>query len=136
MIGRGNPGEFYVMGPAFNPQLFEVVQKLSTPLGLNIKTNIDFLFKYGSDHASFHQAKVPALNFTSGPFEDEHTVEDKADKLVPEKMGQIASLVYLTALEIANSNISFPAPKDIEVSPPRTGRGHPGGAKQSMPPPK
>ncbi|MFA5793688.1 MAG: M28 family peptidase [Candidatus Brocadiia bacterium] len=126
MIGRGNLGELFIMGKAFNPELFEVVNKANASLSLNLKTNIDFLFKYGSDHASFHQAKVPALNFTSGPFEEEHTIGDTADKLMPDKMSQIATLVYQAALAIAGSDIKFPEPKDIEVSPPRTGRGHPG----------
>ena len=132
MLGRGNPTEFYVMGVLRNPELYDLIKQTNTQTKLTLKDTIEFAFKFGSDYYSFHQEKIPSLNFTSSRFAEQHSINDTADKLDAEKINNIANLVSAAILEIANSSITFPMPKDVEVPFPMgmgggTGGGHPGG---------
>jgi hypothetical protein len=139
MLGRGNPTELYVMGVLRNPELYEVIKQANAQFKLTLKDNIEFAFRFGSDYYSFHQEKIPALNFTSSRFAEQHTVNDTADKLDIEKIDNSANLVLTAALAIANSGITFPAPKEVEVPFPsgmggmgggRPGQSHPGGTER------
>ena len=132
MLGRGNPTELYVMGVLRNPELYDVIKKANAQAKLTLKDNIEFTFKFGSDYYSFYQEKIPALNFTSSRFAEQHTVNDTADKLDIEKIDNAINLVSTALLEIANSSITFPMPKEVEVPFPSgmgggMGGGHPGG---------
>ncbi len=117
--------QMYLIGGLFNPELAQAVKEENKNIGLTIKDNIDFVFKFGSDHYSFHQKKVPSIDFTTGPFGAEHTVQDTSDKVQPEMAKKIIELVLATALRIADSDLHFPEPKNIEVPFP-TGGKHPG----------
>ncbi|MCK4908386.1 MAG: M20/M25/M40 family metallo-hydrolase [Planctomycetes bacterium] len=125
-IGRPRQsGQMYAIGVKFNPKLYELIKKVNKSVRLTIKDNIDFVFKFGSDHYSFHQKKIPSMDFNTGPFADEHTVGDTADKVQPEMVAAVCQLVLGVARQIADSDIRFPAPKNIEVGFP-TGGQHPG----------
>jgi hypothetical protein len=56
----------------------------------------------GSDHAPFHQKKVPSVFFFSAMHEDYHQPSDTIDKVSGERMAKIIRLVYLTAYEVAD----------------------------------
>ncbi|MEW6026075.1 MAG: M20/M25/M40 family metallo-hydrolase [Planctomycetota bacterium] len=132
MLGRGNPTELYVMGVLRNPELYDVVKKANAQTKLTLKDNIEFTFKFGSDYYSFYEEKIPSLNFTSSRFMEQHTVNDTADKLDIEKIENAINLVSAALLEIANSSITFPLPREVEVPfpggmGPGMGGGHPGG---------
>lgn len=137
MLGRGNPTELTVMGVLRNPEIYDVIKKANgqSRLPLTLKDNIEFTFKFGSDYYSFYEEKIPSLNFTSSRFMEQHTVNDTADKLDIEKIDNAINLVSAALLDIANSSITFPLPKEVEVPFPSgmggmgggMGGGHPGG---------
>jgi len=135
MLGRGNPTELYVMGVLRNPELYNVVKQANAQSKLTLKDNIEFTFKFGSDYYSFYEEKIPSLNFTSSRFMEQHTINDTADKLDIEKIDNAINLISGTLLEITNSSITFPLPKEVEVPFPMgmggmgggMGGGHPGG---------
>jgi hypothetical protein len=59
----------------------------------------------GSDHMSFEDVKVPVAYFFNGTHADYHSPRDTWDKIQYDQMREIVNLVFLTAWEIANSEV-------------------------------
>ncbi|MBI3098350.1 MAG: M20/M25/M40 family metallo-hydrolase [Planctomycetes bacterium] len=115
MCGRGGRDELALIGVLRNPSLAREVEAANASVGLQLKTDIEFAFPWGSDHWPFHVAGVPSLDFTSSLFPEYHTIGDTADRLDPMKMERSARLLYLTAHRLAWGTGRFPFPKEVEV---------------------
>ena len=59
-------------------------------------------FYYRSDHYNFAKKGIPAIFFFSGVHEDYHRTSDTVDKIMFDKMENIAKLVFYTTWELAN----------------------------------
>ena len=55
-----------------------------------------------SDHASYHNAGIPAFFFFSGDHEDLHSPGDDASKIEYDKAVEISRLAYLITMKLAN----------------------------------
>ena len=64
----------------------------------------DYSFDHSrsSDHASYHNAGIPAFFFFSGVHEDLHTPGDDAEKIEYDKAVKLSRLAYLITLKLAN----------------------------------
>ena len=58
-----------------------------------------------SDQWPFLQSGVPALGFMTGLHPDYHTQYDRPEKINYPKMEKIVRLIFLTSMELANSNV-------------------------------
>lgn len=107
MIGRTNPKFMknraqYVVGYEKDWQdLKQVVNRVNRktvqwPLMFVEQENI-----YGnSDHTSFHNAGIPAVNFWNGRHEDWHKPSDTVEKIDFEKAQKLSQLVYYITMEL------------------------------------
>ena len=59
-------------------------------------------FYYRSDHYNFAKKGIPAIFFFSGVHADYHRTTDTVDKIMFDKMENIAKLVFYTTWELAN----------------------------------
>jgi hypothetical protein len=77
----------------------------------------------GSDHHFFYQNRVPSLFFFGGMHADLHRPSDEVDKITPERMRDIARVVFLVALDVANrpEQLAF-ADETRELTPSARGR--------------
>ncbi|MBI5360812.1 MAG: M28 family peptidase [Planctomycetes bacterium] len=125
MLGRGEPDKIWLIGVLRNPELADIVKKLNAETGvnLNLQDNIEFAFPYGSDFWPFHVKKIPVMNFTSSRFTEYHTAGDTADKIDHQKTLKSARLVLAVANQLANSDVKFPEPKNVDVPYPSHGKG-------------
>jgi hypothetical protein len=72
-----------------------------------------------SDHASFHQAKIPAIFFFTGLHEDYHRPIDTADKINIDGAAKIVDLATRIALDAATrkESLVFGEKKEEEAAP-------------------
>lgn len=59
-------------------------------------------FYYRSDHYNFAKNKIPVIFYFTGVHEDYHKPTDTVEKIMFQKMGKIAQLIFHTAWELAN----------------------------------
>ena len=73
-----------------------------------------------SDHASFHQAKIPAIFFFTGLHEEYHRPVDTADKINIDGAAKIVDLATRIALDAVTRKepLVFGEKKEEEVAPP------------------
>jgi len=64
--------------------------------------DFDHIHSGSSDHASYHDAGIPAFFFFSGDHEDLHTPGDDASKIEYDKAVKISQLAYLITMKLAN----------------------------------
>jgi hypothetical protein len=60
------------------------------------------LWTYGSDHAKFVEAGIPAIVITTGEHNDYHTAEDEAQKIIYPRLERIASFAFYAVWKLAN----------------------------------
>jgi hypothetical protein len=101
-----NTNTLNVLGSAFSPDLKAAIS------GVNTQTNLSLHFRYDfaaedlmrrSDQWSFLKRGIPAIFFFTGLHPDYHTPRDTPEKINYPKLEKVARLVYLTALQVANS---------------------------------
>lgn len=102
MIGRMKPGthDVQVFGTECGTGFSEILSQAAEKVGLTIKS----IPEPGgnTDHASFVYKQIPSLHFFSGHHADYHKPSDDADKINASGGGQIARLVYRTAVALAD----------------------------------
>ncbi len=92
--------EVFLVGSSVHASLAQKCRRFMEPLGIKEGKNIDqFAFEFGSDHYSFHQKGIPALDFFSSDYKRMHTYRDNPESIDFEKLADVAKLVYLTAYE-------------------------------------
>lgn len=100
-IGKGKPREIYLVGSSVYPGLASISRKYMAQLGLTEGVNIDkFAFHQGTDHYPFHLKAIPALEYFASNYKELHTLQDTVDRVQPDKVAQVAQVVFLTALEL------------------------------------
>jgi Iap family predicted aminopeptidase len=100
-IGKGKPKEIHLVGSSVYPELASMSRKYMAQLGLVEGSNIDkFAFNSGTDHYPFHLKGIPALEYFSSNYRELHTLQDTVDRVQPDKVAQVAQVVYLTAFEL------------------------------------
>jgi ABC-type nitrate/sulfonate/bicarbonate transport system substrate-binding protein len=107
---------------------------LPRPLALNYELNdradLESLYTR-SDHYSYAAKGVPVIFFTTGLHRDYHYVTDEVDKILFDKLGRVAQLVYTTGWRLANADR---APVRDRLGP-RVGKGQTGRIAAAAPAP-
>jgi predicted metalloprotease with PDZ domain len=88
VLGSGSAREW--------PAMFDEIGKAAE---VRIVTNAGELDS--SDHISFHEAGVPAVQLFTGPHLDYHRPTDTADKIDPGGLGKVATVALLAAWHLA-----------------------------------
>jgi hypothetical protein len=105
--------------------LIDVNAALPSPLTIDFEMNDPMdpeRIYYRSDHYSYAAKGIPVIFFFTGLHPDYHQVSDHADRILYDKVSQIARLVYETGRRLADSDRA-PA-RDFRG--PRMGRGSSG----------
>ncbi len=121
-IGRNDPDSIHFLGSQRSPDVRELAGEIAGKNGLKLGDDIEFAFKYGSDHYPFYEKGVPAIDLTSGYHEDFHKITDTWEKVSTDKVTKVADFVYKLVERVANSDIHFQKPLQVEV--PFPGREH------------
>jgi Zn-dependent M28 family amino/carboxypeptidase len=101
MIGRNDTSAVIVYGGTRCPDLKTVVMKANEKINLKLDFNDDSRVG-GSDHVPFFRKNIPFLFFNTGTHVDYHQPTDTVEKINPEKMAQIARVVFASAWQVAN----------------------------------
>ena len=114
-IGRNEPDAIHFLGSQRSPDVRSAAGKVAGGVGIRLLDDIEFAFKYGSDHYPFYEKRVSAIDLTSSYHEDFHRITDTPEKVNVDKVSQIADLVYGLALDVADSGIYFQKPLQVDV---------------------
>ncbi len=115
MIGRvdknyqDNPNYIYVIGSdrlstdlhKINEQMNETYSKLILDYTYNSESDPNRYY-FRSDHYNFAEKGIPSVFYFSGVHEDYHMSTDTADKIMFDKMENVARMIFHTAWELAN----------------------------------
>ncbi|HDQ00243.1 MAG TPA: M20/M25/M40 family metallo-hydrolase [bacterium] len=104
MIGRNDTSAVSVYGWSRSPNLKQALLQANESVGISYKFADETRMSGGSDHMSFARKQIPYLFFITGMHEDYHKPTDTVEKIIPEKMAQIARLVFGIVWQIANSD--------------------------------
>ncbi len=98
--GATDEKEVFLVGSSIHPSLAQRSRRFMEPLGIKEGKSIDqYAFEFGSDHYSFHQKGIPALDFFASDYKRIHTYRDNVESIDFEKLADVARLIYLTAYE-------------------------------------
>lgn len=101
-VGRRGVADVNVVGVSKHPRLARTVAAALEQANLDVGRDIDaFAFAYGSDHWSFHEAGVPAVDLWSGDYQVMHTAGDTADQVDEAKVSRIGRALALAAMAVA-----------------------------------
>jgi Zn-dependent M28 family amino/carboxypeptidase len=104
-----NRNSVNIVGTRYNPELRLLIEKNNTTIGLKLDYKTDNEDRQGwltrSDHFVFAIKSVPMVLFNTGEHPDYHTENDTWDRINYPKMEKIVRLVFLTSMELANSNL-------------------------------
>ena len=114
-IGRNETDAIHFLGFLRSPDVRKAAGGIADGIGIKLLDDIEFAFKYGSDHYPFYEKGVPAIDLTSSYHEDFHRITDTPEKVNVDKVSQIADLVYGLALDVADSGIYFQKPLQVDV---------------------
>ena len=114
-IGRNEPDAIHFLGSQRNPDVRKFAGEIAGKNGLKLVDDIEFAFKYGSDHYPFYEKGVPAIDLTSGYHEDFHKITDTWEKVSTDKVAKIAEFVYSIVTEVADTEIHFQKPLPVEI---------------------
>jgi hypothetical protein len=100
-IGKGKLGEIHLVGSSVYPELASISRKYMARLGLMEGPNLDhFAFEYGTDHYPFHLKGIPSMEYYASNFNELHTLQDTPARIQPDKVAEVAQVVFLTAFEL------------------------------------
>ena len=118
MIGRNEPDHIYAVGTRSSDGLHRLHQDANRHVGLRLTHPLSFRLGR-SDHSPFYHAGVPIMYLFGGLDRDYNTPRDTWDKLIPDKVGKVARLAFLTGLEAAEraERLKFRRSEDGETPP-------------------
>jgi Zn-dependent M28 family amino/carboxypeptidase len=97
-----------LVGTLYNPDLRRIIERNNQSIGLQLDfktdTNDPEEWFDRSDQIIFATKSVPMVLFNTGEHPDYHTENDTGDKINYPKMEKIIRLVFLTSVEVANSD--------------------------------
>jgi len=105
-IGRRGVQDVTVLGGSKHPRLAKIMTAALEQSFLDVATkDIDaFAYAWGSDHWSFHEAGIDAVDLWSGDYAVMHTPADTADGIDSVKVSRIGRALALAALATAGGS--------------------------------
>ena len=104
MISRNGSDTLQISGLNFNPDLAQILLEEAEKVQLKNFPEEESLFTR-SDHYNFFRKGVSGINISTGLHDDYHKVSDDPASVDPVKAARVATLVFNTALRIANEDI-------------------------------
>ncbi len=102
MIGRNDTSAVEVYGWSKSPEMKAAFLKMDEIVNLAYEFKDDKKMSGGSDHMSFGRKNIPYLFFITGLHKDYHKPTDTVEKILPEKMANIARITFGCAWQVAN----------------------------------
>jgi hypothetical protein len=97
-----------LVGTLYNPDLRGIIERNNQSIGLQLdfKTDTNDIEEWfdRSDQIMFATKSIPMVLFTTGEHLDYHTENDTWDKINYPKLEKIIRLVFLTSVDVANSD--------------------------------
>jgi hypothetical protein len=101
-VGRRGVPDVSIVGVSKHPRLAQVVAAAVEQANLDAGKDIDrFAFAYGSDHWTFHEAGIPAVDLWSGDYSVMHTANDTADGVDEAKVARVGRALAISAFGVA-----------------------------------
>ena len=116
MVGRMKDNKLAADGTGSSPLWPRILERANVAAGFDLASVEDPY--QPTDSASFNQAALPSLFFTTGSHTDYHRPTDTADKINYEDLDRIVDFAANITLQIANLDM---APTFTKVNPPNTG---------------
>jgi aminopeptidase N len=98
-VGRLGKGKIIVLGSGSAKEWSSILRESATHLKIEIAESAQDLD--ASDHKSFHEAGVPAVQFFTGPHPDYHRPTDSADKIDGKGLAKVAMFTRAVAFSLA-----------------------------------
>jgi Zn-dependent M28 family amino/carboxypeptidase len=116
MVGRMRDNKLVADGTGSSALWPRILERANVAAGFDLSSVADPY--QPTDSASFNQAGLPSLFFTTGSHTDYHRPTDTADKIDYEDLDRIVDFAANVTLQIANVDM---APEFTKVNPPATG---------------
>jgi len=110
MVGRMQDNKLAVQATGSSSTWASLIERANVAAGFNLTLQPDPY--QPTDVATFNQASVPSLNFTTGAHLDYHKPSDTADKINYEDLDRIAEFATAIAARLMESE---PAPQFVKV---------------------
>ena len=110
MVGRMQDNKLAVQATGSSSTWASLIERANVAAGFNLTLQPDPY--QPTDVATFNQASVPSLNFTTGAHLDYHKPSDTADKINYEDLDRIAEFAAAIAARLMESE---PAPQFVKV---------------------
>jgi Zn-dependent M28 family amino/carboxypeptidase len=110
MVGRMQDNKLAVQATGSSSTWASLIERANVAAGFNLTLQPDPY--QPTDVATFNQASVPSLNFTTGAHLDYHKPSDTADKINYEDLDRIAEFAAAIAARLMESQ---PAPQFVKV---------------------
>jgi len=101
MIGRNDTSAVNAYGCSRSPDIKGILEQANQKINLKFNYNDDKRVG-GSDHVPFFRKDIPFLFLITGMHDDYHKPTDTWEKLIPEKMAQVAKVIFGCAWQVAN----------------------------------
>ncbi|MDB5033180.1 MAG: hypothetical protein JWQ98_421 [Chlorobi bacterium] len=102
MIGRNARDSISLAGKSRSPEMVAIAELANRSEPMKLAYDLEEMF-YRSDQASFAEARIPVLFFSSGLHADYHAVTDSPEKIDYVKLAHVARLCFRTLWLIAES---------------------------------
>ncbi|MEO5929301.1 MAG: M28 family peptidase [Candidatus Kapaibacterium sp.] len=102
MIGRNARDSISVAGRSRSPEMTAFAEAANRAEPMKLAYDLEEMF-YRSDQASFAEARIPVLFFSSGLHADYHAVTDSPEKIDYVKLAHVTRLCFRTLWLIAES---------------------------------
>jgi Zn-dependent M28 family amino/carboxypeptidase len=102
MVGRMQDNKLAVQATGSSPTWAQLIERANVAAGFNLALQPDPY--QPTDVATFNQASVPSLNFTTGAHLDYHKPSDTADKINYEDLDRIADFATAIAARVMESD--------------------------------
>jgi len=121
MVGRMQDNKLAVQATGSSPIWASVLERANVVAGFNLAVQTDPY--QPTDVATFNEAGVPSLNFTTGAHTDYHKPSDTADKIEYEDLDRIADMAAVIARRIMDADEAPQFTKVDQSSQPATRTG-------------
>jgi hypothetical protein len=118
MVGRMQNNRLVVQATGTSPVWARALERANVAAGFDLATQTDPYLP--TDSASFNQAAVVTLNFTTGSHVDYHKPSDTAEKIEYEDLDRIVSFAAAIIRSVSDTDA---APQFTKVDQPTTSRG-------------
>jgi TolB protein len=115
-VGANDAPDVYLIGRSHYPDLAGLAADCLRADGFDVGRDIDrFAFAHGSDHYSFHEKGIPAIDIFSGQYRRMNTKADVLDLVDIEKVTRLAESTARLMFALASEELPVPVVKPVTM---------------------